>query len=179
MNIYAYIKDMDRFENSDYNIPLVRFLGKPSVLLLSIKRLLGWDKPGFIRERGFRSFDFPWSNELDELSENRFYHAEMDSFNVHLFNKFIVECENIGIKIIMIYPPEFINGQKEVINRDEILEFYNSLAKKHRLEFLDYSQDEICLNKEYFFDYIHLNKAGAELFTDKLIDDLKSMDLKH
>jgi hypothetical protein len=38
---------------------------------------------------------------------------------------------------------------------------------------LDYTKDTLCLNKTYFYNYSHLNRTGAKLFSVKLARDIR------
>lgn len=73
---------------------------------------------------------------------------------------------------LYLFTPEYIEGQAFVAGRDEIITLYEEIAKKRDILFLNYSDDQICKQKKYFYNASHLNKNGAELFTNKLIKDL-------
>ncbi|MDD5185877.1 MAG: hypothetical protein PHS84_11510, partial [Paludibacter sp.] len=45
------------------------------------------------------------------------------------------------------------------------------------VEFLDYSLDPVFNDKNYFYNASHLNKKGAEMFTLKLANKLKDMQI--
>jgi len=70
--------------------------------------------------------------------------------------------------LIFVYTPEFIDGQKFMSNRDEIIDLYKIISNKYSIKFYDYSQDSICLNKKYFYNSMHLNKFGSEIFSRNL-----------
>jgi tRNA A22 N-methylase len=53
---------------------------------------------------------------------------------------------------------------------------YARYSKKYNIPFLDYSDDEICYKKEYFYNASHLNKTGSDLFMQKFIRDLRYSD---
>ena len=40
-----------------------------------------------------------------------------------------------------------------------------------------FSTDAISYQKKYFYNSVHMNKTGAELFTAKLIDTLKQSNM--
>ena len=90
------------------------------------------------------------------------------------FEQFINECNRDGIKVIFVYSPEYIDGQVFVKNRKEIISKYQYFANKYNLDFFDYSNDTMCMKKEFFYNAEHLNKKGSELFTKKLVRDMKN-----
>jgi hypothetical protein len=62
-----------------------------------------------------------------------------------------------------------------VTNREEVITTFKSAAQKYGLVFLDYSNDEISFNKDYFYNATHLNKKGSEFFTAKFSVDFRKM----
>ena len=108
----------------------------------------------------------------------------MDSYTVikdksteNLLHSFLQECRDLRIKVILVYSPEQIEGQNFVTNRSEIINTFNDLAKDFNIFFLDYSNDAMCKDKNLFYNSMHLNAKGAELFSKKLVTDLKYMSL--
>lgn len=51
----------------------------------------------------------------------------------------------------------------------------NNLSKANNVPYLDYTNDPICNDSNYFCVAVHLNQKGAELFSTKLANDLKAM----
>ncbi len=80
----------------------------------------------------------------------------------------------INIKLIFVYTPEYIEGQKFVSNREQIMGLYKKFSQQHHIPFYDFSNDSISYKKKYFYKKSHLNRVGSQLFTKKLIDTLKS-----
>ncbi len=61
---------------------------------------------------------------------------------------------------------------------DEGMQIYHSFSKKYDIPFLDYSDDtSLTYDTAYFYNAMHLNKKGAELFTLKLANDIKEQNL--
>jgi lysophospholipase L1-like esterase len=51
------------------------------------------------------------------------------------------------------------------------------ISIKYKIPFIDFSKDSMSYNKEYFYNATHLNKKGADLFTEKLIKKIKNQQL--
>ena len=51
----------------------------------------------------------------------------------------------------------------------DVTELFKKFSKKYDIPFYDYSTDTLCFHKKYFYNALHLNKTGAEIFTNKLI----------
>jgi hypothetical protein len=163
------------FSNLDYEIPLLRYYGKKQAIIEAIKAFI---KPGRSmvpgRVRGYQGMERQWNNDLETAKKNMAsYETDFDSLSIALFERYLGECKANNIKMIFVYPPEYIEGQKFVKNRESIIKTYFDFSKKYDIPFLDYSHDTLSTQKEYFYNSTHLNKSGAELFTNKLIKDLR------
>jgi len=101
------------------------------------------------------------------------YEIKFDAATIQLFDEYLHECRNKGIKVILVYTPEYIEGQKFVKNREEMFKLFINLSLKYNIPFWDYSNDAISFQKKYFYNSSHMNKKGAELFTNKLTNALK------
>lgn len=89
------------------------------------------------------------------------------------FGKFLGYCKDNNIKVIMVYPPAFIESLNYIINREEILGAYAKLSAKYDVPFLNYMYDSLNYDRSNFYNSLHLNRKGAELFTLKLAKDLR------
>jgi hypothetical protein len=78
--------------------------------------------------------------------------------------------------LIFVYTPEYIEGQKYVSNRAQIMGLYKKYSKQYQIPFYDFSNDSISYQKKYFYNVSHLNRLGSELFTAQLIDTLKTFN---
>lgn len=47
------------------------------------------------------------------------------------------------------------------------------LTQKHQIQLLDFNEDSSIMQSKYYYNFTHLNKTGAELFTQKLSEQLK------
>jgi hypothetical protein len=139
--------------------------------------MLGIDHSAPFRRNGYVAMDTKWNDDFDNARKKLgTYNILIDSSTIILFDKFLADCSSDNIKIILVYSPEFIDGQNFVKNRNEIIELYARYSKKYNIPFLDYSDDEICYKKEYFYNASHLNKTGSDLFMQKFIRDLRYSD---
>ena len=176
-NIRKYTASYEGFNDLDYYIPLVRYYGRMQKVKSYIN--LNYNKDSNYRERGFKSFDKSWNNDLKKAkSKMNYYSIDLDTKSIDLFNTFLLECKKEQIQVILVYAPEHISGQKFIINRQETINLFKGFSNKYKLTFLDYSKNELCSNKEYFYNSMHLNKKGSELFSKTLAHDLKPLMFK-
>jgi hypothetical protein len=173
-DIVSYTSKYNGFDIADYFIPLIRYYGKingnNSVFNTNFNSNQKY------RDRGYRGMEKEWNDDFSKAKiKNPNYSINCDFEIVNLFDKFLTDCEKDGIKVYLVNTPEYIEGQKYVTNRKQILNKIEFYSKKHNLPFLNYSDDDICHNKDYFYNSTHLNKKGAEIFSRKLASDLKSL----
>lgn len=157
----------------DYYIPLIRFTGSKTAIKSIVKDN---EKLPPHRQLGFKAIEQSWSNDLEKATaamDN--YVVKIDNSSLSLFYQFISECKKDEIELVFVYAPEFIEGQNFIKNRAEILTLYNTIAAENNIKFINYSSDEICKNKKYFYNSVHLNSKGAKLFTENFIVDYKNI----
>ncbi|GHT14673.1 hypothetical protein FACS189415_6070 [Bacteroidia bacterium] len=61
------------------------------------------------------------------------------------------------------------------VNIDTTIHIYKNLASDNQLPILDYSNDELSMDRTYFYNSEHLNSKGADIFTKKLLVDLDTI----
>jgi len=173
-DIKQYTSSYIGFKTYDYYFPLIRYNHQIGSLKAALKSFINL-KPNFKRIKGYKGMERNWNNDLEKAkSKVDYYEIKIDSSSVMLFEKFINECKSNGIELTLIYSPEYIEGQNYVSNRKEIISKYQYFAQKYNLQFIDYSNDKLCMQRQFFYNAQHLNKKGAEIFTYKLIEDIKA-----
>ena len=105
--------------------------------------------------------------------------TEYREYNLNLLEEIIKKCQDNSIKVVLLTTP----FQKEYNNyfSEELLEknFYNvieSITRKYKIKYLDYSHDYINFNKKEYFqknDYDHLSLDGAKVLMRLLEKELK------
>lgn len=168
------IKTYKGLNGWDYHLPLVRYFGSTEEIFSAINILLRPSHNIGNRYKGFYNFNQSWTKEFEIAKKsNNTIVQKLDKESVILFEKFILETKKMKIPLIFVYTPEHIDGQHYVSNRRQIMSVYTYLAKKYNIPFIDYSNDSICFNREYFYNSEHLNLKGANIFSSKLASDLK------
>lgn len=173
-NIIDYTSSYEGFTFKDYYLPFFRYYGNIRNIRKSIQFDQTVSKPVNYREKGYKGMDRVWNKDLSKAKKDRpNYIAKLDSNSIQLFNKFLSETKDNNIEVVLVYAPEFIEGQNFVKNRSDIMEMFDFFANKYDLHFLDYSTDSLSTKKELFYNSSHLNIKGSELFSSKLSSDLK------
>ncbi len=173
-DIMTFTSSYSGFDKSDYFIPILRYIGKSRVLYNTFFNC----NSDCYRHRGFKGIDRTWNDDLDKAKiKNESITVQIDTSRIDLLETFIKECQNTGITLFFVFSPEYIEGQKYISNRNSILNVYKTLSQKYKLPFLNYSNDDICFNRSLFYNAMHLNATGANIFSKKLGHELKKLEL--
>ena len=170
---YDYMSMYDGYSYFDYKIPLIRYYGKLEAIKTAIK-MSSHQSNEVQRIKGYLGNDNSWNNDFDNAKKSmKKYVSLPDSLTLSLFDNYLAECKKNKIDVILVYSPYYIEGQEFIKNQSEIINIYEMLAQKYDFMFLDFTKDEICFDKKYFYNTSHMNKTGAELFTKKLCNQIK------
>lgn len=169
-----YTESYEGFQQSDYQIPFFRYAGKLRALKEALRQEpFSFQEPRPMRKNGFKSMNLKWGEKMDRVNDDFGYSAQLDQNSVVLLEQFVKQCVKQGIRLVLIYAPEQIEGQNKIENRGKIVKIYKQLSQKYNLLYLDYSKDKMNLDKKYFYNSMHLNSEGASLFSEKLAKDLR------
>jgi hypothetical protein len=177
--LHEVSKGFSGFTDLDYRIPMLRYFGKGKALIESFKMASNGKNEAF-RISGFHGNEEAWNNDL-AIAEQTVgsMTVKIDAPTVQLFEAYLERCRKENIQIVFVNAPEYIEGQDFIANRKMILETYRKYSAKYDIPFLDYSTDPLSYNKQLFYNSLHMNKIGAEIFTAKFIGDLKKLGLTY
>lgn len=172
------LKEYKGFSWEHFNIPFYQYSGSQEICLAGLVEFMGIKSFKSDKYKGFRAENKNWESNFDlEKTENpKGKYASVNREVVDELDNFLSEVKSEGIEIVMVYAPEYIEFQKYVINRDQIIDLYEHLARKNDIEFIDYSDHQICLDKQYFYDPVHMNLKGSNIFTKDLMNHLKKSE---
>lgn len=163
------------FSSLDYEIPLIRYYGKYDAVMTAIRYFSGHLSNPITRVKGYQGRAETWNADFDNAKSTiKNLEVKLDPATITLFQNFLKECKVNNTKVVFIYTPEYIEGQKFVKNRNQIMGLYKKFSKQYHIPFYNFSNDSISYQKKYFYNASHLNKTGSELFTNELIDTLKA-----
>ncbi len=169
------------------HIPLYTFaIYNKELVWRSVKGLLNRQTPEMMwpvrpRVRGFLPVDIPWTDEFDHYKRDfpQGQAFEISPKGIESFEEMVRLCREQNIQIIMVFPPAYYEATYSYTkNIGEILQAYRDLAKKHDLEFLDYSKIPITRDQKYFYNSQHLNSQGAALFSRLFAEELNAQYLR-
>lgn len=152
-----------KFENSDS-------LNKEISRIINHENIIKPEK----RIKGYLPRDLNWNSDFDNaLFSKGHLEVSINKKGIHLFEKILTELIQKNIYVLFVYTPEYIEGQKFIKNRAEVMEIYTNISKKYNIPFINYSNDTMSYQKKYFFNSLHLNANGAEKFSKKFALDIK------
>ena len=95
---------------------------------------------------------------------------QLDPVKVNMLQSFISDCKKRNIKLFLVCPPYYINP----IGTDYSLTITKKIAAENKVDFLDYSKEELFLTSPQLFDdTVHVNNNGSKIFTSMLAADIK------
>ncbi len=123
--------------------------------------------------KGYQGMDREWDgSKYQQISELTFVPNDT---TVRIFEEYLSETRAESIKVVFVVAPCYIGTTHKIVNLAELQAFYQNLADKYDIPILDYSHMDICNDTTFFYNAMHLNKRGAELFSDSLANDIKKL----
>ncbi len=118
--------------------------------------------------KGFTPLYGVWKDTVELLDK---IVTPIDSVTQAAYLSVINFCNYNHIKLFVVIAPHYAL-YKSTPNYDSIA---RALAIRNKVQFLDFSKDTTFIKpyNPYFSNRIHLNKKGAEVFTKKLISNIK------
>lgn len=125
--------------------------------------------------KGYQGQDKHWNGtNFEKIKEITFF---ANDTTVRMFEDYLAETKNDGIKVVFVYTPQYIGATKKTTNQQYMHKWYQQIADKYNIPVLDYTYMHICYDTAYFYNAMHLNRKGAEIFSDSLANDLKRLKM--
>lgn len=125
--------------------------------------------------KGFAPNDIAWVGSELEKTDSVIYKKEKEA--IAYLEDFIFKEQKDSIKVILVHSPFYRKGFEKIINYENMMTMFQNIADRNNIPFLDYSNDPICYDTSYFYNAMHLNARGADIFTAKLAHDLDSLNI--
>lgn len=91
------------------------------------------------------------------------------------FEKIISDCERRGIRLLLLSSPKWHGMDKYLLNSGSIYAYIEEVARARSLPWLRHEAHSDFQNAEDFYDYKHLNGAGAIRYSRYLAKELKGL----
>jgi hypothetical protein len=117
--------------------------------------------------KGYLPYDRIWEKPLQATTTINKY--DIDSNVVRSYESFITNCLKSKVKLLVVVTPYY----SMINSADSSIRLAKEIASKYNIQFIDYSQEPLLLNRpELFADLIHLNNNGAKVMSNMLVDSL-------
>lgn len=169
------IKDYEGFSPYRYYLPMLKYLGEFDTIEKGMAGFLHLKKLTTQREKGYLSQNITWNGNFEKFKTD---YPNGRTINVdenlkNMFEEYLEASKKEGINVVLVYAPEYVEVNQYLKNKPEILAMYQKIAKEHNVPFYDYSQSYLSMDRKYMYDSQHLNRKGAELFTNEIAALLK------
>lgn len=174
-------KGLTGYSNSfswfDYYNPITKYNRSFEAMRKGLFSFWGLPEKTEYKYKGFMNENYTWDGTYEQFKAQYPYgtNITVNPAVVEDLASFISQVSNEGIKLVMVYSPEYIDGQQMITNRDSIVQIYKRMAYHAHVPFLDYSSDSICFKKSFFYNTTHLTLLGAESFSKRLAVDLDAL----
>ncbi|MBO7493384.1 MAG: hypothetical protein J6T87_04495 [Bacteroidales bacterium] len=170
--LWQLCHEQEDFSFADFVLPSWRFLGRQNlirkILFPSVKS--EYDSPLY---KGFRSYDRKWGGRgLHQQASVSYTH---DTTIIRQFRDFLSECRRDSIQVVLVTSPFYIGGTRKMADSTGMHAMFAQIATDFNIPFLDYTYDELSYDTAYFYNTMHLNKIGADLFSQKVARDIGSV----
>ena len=170
--LFNEIADREGFKWTDCLVPLVRYAGYHRIIRkgLDFRKRRPYD-PSY---KGYIEHDSPWDGAAFSAIDTLGFTVNSEA--VEIFDQYLHKCKEEGIEVVMVFAPFYIGAtQKMGSDADSMFALYQGFADKYGYPILNYTYDSVSYDTLNFYNASHLNRRGAEQFSLKLAQDLKTM----
>ncbi|MBG6110548.1 hypothetical protein IWX84_001427 [Flavobacterium sp. CG_9.10] len=94
---------------------------------------------------------------------------KINSIGLSVIEEIIQYCKVNKIKIYFIWSPSYYELQTyQLANKKNVNQLIKNISQKHRIDYFNFSNDSLCLQKKYFYNSAHMNKNGVAIFSRKI-----------
>ena len=158
----------------DRHVPLCRYFGYRDDVENGVAAFFG--KKSFFdggMYKGFRGNNYPWSS--DGIPEEMC--ATVDMKSVEELERFAEDCFRENVKLVFVKYPVCYPLAFKVRNLSESDSIFEAIGKEYNIPVLEYYYSDVTYDSTNYYNYTHLNKKGAALFTTELCHDLDSIGI--
>jgi len=181
--VYDALEPVDNKLFIDRYFPLYKYHGYMDEFKEGISLFLGKSSSKKYTEyRGYESKDKKWNTEFqqmkDTLTNDTLIHPpKLVTEGFEILNEMITDCQSKNIQLVLIFTPQYKGLTELQVQTNSLISGFEELGKKENVHFLNYAFDPICNDTTYFYNAMHLNKLGAEIYSKNLSNDLKKLNL--
>lgn len=134
--------------------------------ILGVMGFFGWNPPEdhFL---GFRPRDSAWTDDFERFKamNPNGIRFEIEADGVNEMEKLLRLCKEQGIKVFLVYSPEYLEMQSLTTNRAQVFARFDELSDRFGAPIFDYSGSPISARRKNFINSQHMNADGARTFS--------------
>jgi hypothetical protein len=130
----------------------------------------GGDKKNILY-KGFAPKEMEWKGE--ELHTR--FQIHNSKHGLDLLKQVLNICSENKIKCAIVYAPQTAELTERIDNFNDYLNLLKQTCDDYNIPFLNYSEIPITNDKKYFYNHLHLNSEGANIYSELLANDLKNL----
>lgn len=137
--------------------------------ILGIMGFFGWD-PSEDHFLGFKPRYTAWTEDFErfKMMNPHGVRIDLEADGVKEMEGLIRLCGEQGIKVLLVYSPEYQEMQRLTMNRDQVFARFAELRDQFSVPMWDYSNSPISAGKQNFYNSQHLNADGARVFSQEV-----------
>ena len=170
--LYKEIADREGFSWADRWLPLVRYAGYHNIIRkgLDFRTVRPYDS----HYKGYIAHDASWDDMIFAQIDTIGFSVNPGA--VEIFDRYLHQCREEGIEVVLVFAPFYIGATEKMGSAiDSMFAFYQQFSDCYNYPILNYTYDSISYDTLNFYNASHLNRRGAELFSNKLAHDLKNL----
>jgi hypothetical protein len=120
--------------------------------------------------QGFNPRFVQWTDEFDRFrtaAPNGVRYA-IEPRGLRALTELIQLCRARGIRLVLVYSPEYVEMQALERNRVQIFARFRELSARFGVPLWDFSDSNLCRDKGNFYNSEHLNADGAAAFSREI-----------
>jgi hypothetical protein len=134
--------------------------------ILGMLGFFGWN-PSEDHFLGFKPRYSAWTDDFErfKMKNPNGVRFEIEADGVKEMEGLLRLCREQGIKVVLVYSPEYQEIQTWTTNRTEVFAHFDKLRDQFGVPVWDYSNSPISARKQNFYNSEHLNAEGAAVFS--------------
>lgn len=170
--LWRLCHEQEGFNFADCVLPSWRYVGQRKLIrnILIPSEGSEYDTPLY---KGFRSYDRKWSGR--GLRQQASVSYTKDTAIIRQFRDFLTECRRDSIQVVLVTSPFYIGGTRKMSDSTGMHAMFAQIANDFNIPYLDYTYDALSYDTAYFYNTMHLNRTGANLFSEKVARDIDSV----
>lgn len=137
--------------------------------LLGLKGFAGFEPPED-HINGFVPRAWAWTGDFEKFRRDNpnGVHTTLEPQGIRDLEELLALCKARGIRILLVYSPEYFEVQALQTNREQIVAQFRELSSRFAAPFWDFSDSSLGRSRANFYNSQHLNAEGAAAFTNEL-----------